>query len=201
MSQTSLIYRSTIAYEALMRALYGRHYGARLELVAERVPPGASVTELCCGPATLYLRHLQRRVSDYHGLDLNPRFVARLRARGVDARQVDLSDPSAELVPADVMLIQASLYHFLPQAGVLVERMLHAARRRVIVAEPVRNLASSGNPLLARLGRGGTDPGTGEPAERFTEATLDRLMARFSVSESLLIPGGREKIYVLDAGG
>ncbi len=42
--------------------------------------------------------------------------------------------------------MQASLYHFLPDAHEIVERMLAAAGRRVIVSEPVRNLASSQNP-------------------------------------------------------
>lgn len=197
---TSLIYRNAQVYEALMRALYGRHYGARMGLVAERVPRGSSVVELCCGPGTLYLRHLRGCVSSYIGLDVNPRFVARLRSRGVDARQVDLHAAAEPLPAADVVLIQASLYHFLPEAQALVDRMLTAARERVIVAEPIRNLSSSSNPLLARLGRGGTDPGVGAHTDRFTEQTLDELMSAYPVQESLVIPGGREKIYVVGAG-
>ncbi len=51
---TSLIYRSATGYELVMRALYGRHYADRMQAVAEQVPPGASVLELCCGPGTLY---------------------------------------------------------------------------------------------------------------------------------------------------
>jgi SAM-dependent methyltransferase len=197
---TSLIYRNAQVYEALMRALYGRHYAARMTLVAERVPIGASVVELCCGPGTLYLRHLRGRVSSYIGMDVNPRFVARLRAAGADARQVDLRAGDEPLPQADVVLIQASLYHFLPDAQALLDRMLAAARRRVIVAEPIRNLSSSSNPLLARLGRRGTDPGVGGHAGRFTEETLAELMSQYRAQESLVIPGGREKIYVLAAG-
>ena len=84
---TSLVYRSALGYELLMRALYGRHYAARMRAVAEQVPPGASVLELCCGPGTLYLRHLRSRAGGYIGVDVNPGFVARLKARGVDARR------------------------------------------------------------------------------------------------------------------
>jgi ubiquinone/menaquinone biosynthesis C-methylase UbiE len=90
-----------------MRALYGRHYGARMRAVAEEVPRGVSVVELCCGPGTLYLRYLQGRVGGHVGLDVSPRFVHRLRQRGVDARVLDLSDASGEPLPdADVAILR-----------------------------------------------------------------------------------------------
>ncbi|HWF26421.1 MAG TPA: hypothetical protein VG275_13280, partial [Solirubrobacteraceae bacterium] len=72
---TSLIYRSARGYELVMRALYGRHYAARMAAVAEQVPAGASVLELCCGPATLYRRYLRRRAGSYIGVDVNDGFV------------------------------------------------------------------------------------------------------------------------------
>ena len=62
MSQTSLIYRNAALYEAIMRMLYGRHYRDRLAAVAAQVPNGATVVELCCGPGTLYERHLSAHV-------------------------------------------------------------------------------------------------------------------------------------------
>jgi SAM-dependent methyltransferase len=200
---TSVVYRSARGYELVMRALYGRHYSDRMRAVAEQVPAGASVLELCCGPATLYRRHLQGRARSYIGLDVNERFVAQLAAAGIDARVVDLAGDQRPLPGADVALIQASLYHFLPDAGPIVDRMLAAATQLVIVSEPVRNLASSEIPLVGRLGRGATDPGVGAHAQRFTEATLDGLMESYRdrVQRQFLIPGGREKVYVLEAGG
>jgi SAM-dependent methyltransferase len=199
---TSLLYRSALGYELLMRVLYGRHYAQRMQAVAEQVPVGASAVELCCGPGTLYRRHLRGRTSQYIGLDVNPGFVTRLRAVGIDARQIDLSRPEQALPAADVAIIQASLYHFLPDAEPIIDRMLSAARQRVVVAEPVRNLASSGLPLIGRLGRRAADPGVGGHEGRFTEVTLDRLMERYHdrVISAFLIPGGREKVYVLSAG-
>jgi len=196
---TSVVYRTATAYALLMRALYGRHYGARLRAVAEQVPVGSTVLELCCGPGTLYLRALRQRTTAYTGLDVNQRFVARLRRRGVDARLVDVS--GGPLPPADVVVMHASLYHFLPHAGEVVDRMLAAARERVIVCEPVRNLASSGVPLIGSLARRAADPGVGGHAQRFTERTLDELMAGRGerVLAAFPIPGGREKLYVLAA--
>jgi SAM-dependent methyltransferase len=198
---TSLVYRSAVGYELVMRALYGRHYSDRLWAVAEQVPDGASVLELCCGPGTLYNRFLRGRVRSYTGLDLNEGFVARLTEQGVDARVVDLGSSADPLPRADVVLMQASLYHFLPRAAEIVERMLHAADRRVVLSEPVRNLASSENPVLGMLGRRAADPGVGGGERRFTEETLDALMSRYRklVLLQRLIPGGREKLYVLRA--
>jgi SAM-dependent methyltransferase len=198
---TSVIYRSALGYEALMRALYGRHYAARMRAVAEQVPLGASVLELCCGPGTLYVRYLRGRTSGYVGIDVNSGFVERLRARGVDARRLDLAAGRDPLPGADAVILQASLYHFLPHPDRIIDRMLAAARDRVIVSEPVRNLASSGNPLIARVGRRAADPGVGGHAQRFTEETLAELMERYRelVLRSFAIPGGRERVYVLSA--
>jgi SAM-dependent methyltransferase len=197
---TSIIYRSARGYELLMRVLYGRHYGDRMRVVAEEVPEGSSVLELCCGPGTLYKRHLHARTSGYIGLDFNEGFVAGLRQDGVDARRLDLASPQ-QLPEADVALIQASLYHFLPHPERLLDRMLAAARDRVIVSEPVRNLASSDMPLLRLLGRRAADPGVGGHEQRFTEPTLDALMERYRqrLIREFAIPGGREKVYVLAA--
>jgi SAM-dependent methyltransferase len=201
-SSTSAIYRSAGAYELLMRVLYGRHYSARLSAVSDQVPPGSAVLELCCGPGTLYERHLRGRVSSYIGLDVNDGFVERLKRRGIDARKLDLSDPSQQLPAADVAIIQASLYHFLPDASSIVDRMLAAASERVIVSEPIRNLASSRLPGVGLVGRWAADPGVGGHAQRFTEETLDALMVRYRerVLAAFAIPGGREKVYVISAG-
>jgi SAM-dependent methyltransferase len=199
---TSLIYRSAVGYELLMRALYGRHYADRMRAVAGEVPHGASVLELCCGPGTLYLRYLRQRTSGYVGIDVNPGFVEQLRRRGVDARGLDLAASADDPLPtADAVILQASLYHFLPHPERILDRMLGAARDRVIVSEPVRNLASSNLPLVDVLGRRAADPGVGGHAQRFTTQTLEALMGRYRerILKSFPIPGGREQVYVLAA--
>jgi len=199
---TSLVYRSARGYELLMRVLYGRHYAARMTAVTDQVPAGASVVELCCGPGTLYLRHLRGRAGGYIGVDVNEGFVTALRRRGVDARRLDLASAAEPLPAGDVLIMQASLYHFLPDASAIVDRMLAAAADRVIVSEPIRNLATSDLPGVGLLGKRAADPGVGSHADRFTEATFDQLMAgyRERTLASFPIPGGREKVYVLSAG-
>jgi SAM-dependent methyltransferase len=198
---TSVIYRSASGYELLMRMLYGRHYSDRLRAIAEQVPDGSSVLELCSGPGTLYRRHLRGRVGGYIGLDVNERFVARLQREGVDARRLDLAADAAPLPPADVVLMQASLYHFLPHPEQILGRMLAAARELVIVSEPIRNLASSRLPGVGLIGRRAADPGVGGHASRLDEPALDRLMRDHEQIAAFTIPGGREKVFVLRPPG
>lgn len=195
---TSLIYRSSLLYELAMLLLYGRHYFARYRVVAALIPEGASVLDLCCGPAILYHRYLRHKGVSYTGLDVNARFIRQLVRSGGQGQVWDLHG-DRPLPPADYVVMQASLMHFLPDAAPIVDRMLEAARAQVIIAEPVRNLSTSSVPLLAWLARRHADPGSGSPVQRFTEATLDAFFARYAaqLKRSFPIPGGREKVYVL----
>ena len=196
---TSLIYRSASVYELAMMLLYGRHYSSRYRAIADLIPNGSSVLDLCCGPAHLYHRYLRAKSVRYTGLDINAKFIARLTRRGGSGRVWDLR--SEEPLPsADYVIMQASLYHFLPDASQVVERMLRAARKRVIIAEPIRNLATSNSRLLSLLGRLFTNPGVGEHSLRFTEASLTNFFSGYAsrVDESFTIAGGREQVYVLN---
>jgi SAM-dependent methyltransferase len=158
------------------------------------------VVDLCCGPATLYTGYLREKSVDYLGLDLNDGYIARLNEAGGrgEVRNLHADTPLPE---ADFVIMQASLYHFLPEPRPVIERMLAAARSQVIVAEPVRNLATSDNRVLATLGRHFTNAGDGAQAYRLTEATLDELFRDYAprVVRQSLIAGGREKPYVLSA--
>jgi SAM-dependent methyltransferase len=185
-----------------MVLLYGRHYGARYRAVAGLVPDGSSVLDVCCGPGVLFDRYLRARSVDYTGVDVNPRFVERVNRRGGRGLLLDLLE-DRPLPGADTVVMQASLYQFLPDAAPVVRRMLLAARERVVIAEPIRNLANSRNPLLAAVARRQTDPGLGARPRRFTEATFDAFVAGLGVrvAREFLVPGGREKVVVLDPHG
>lgn len=193
----SLIYKSATLYELAMVGLYGLHYPERYRAVAELIPFGSSVLDLCCGPAVLYRRYLRRRAVDYMGLDMSETFVNDLTRLSVSAQVWDVGG-DAPLPPADCVIMQASLYHFLPDPFPVIERMQEAARKQVIIAEPIRNLTCAKWPLLASLAQRLTNPGGGGRAYRFTEKTLDGLMnaLRPRPVRSLLVSGGREKVYV-----
>jgi SAM-dependent methyltransferase len=196
----SLVYRSVALYELVMLALYGRHYAGRFRAIAELIPDGSSVLDVCCGPGNLYSRHLKRKSISYLGIDLNPRFVAHVRRQGGSAEIRDLCDDQP-LPPADYVIMQASLYHFLPDPRPLVDRMIRAARQQVIIAEPIRNLSQSSIPWLAALARRQTDAGSGAQPNRFDQQSLDAFFAKYQgrISRTFLLPGGREKLYVLNA--
>jgi SAM-dependent methyltransferase len=198
----SVIYRNALVYELVMLGLYGRHYGARYRAVADLIPGGSSVLDLCCGPGVLFDRYLRARSVDYTGLDINPRFVARVNSRGGRGVLDDLT-AGRPLPERDTVVMQASLYQFLPDPTPVVHRMLRAARERVIIAEPVRNVATGRNPWLAELARRLTDAGSGPRPSRYTEASFDAFIASLGVpvTRSFLVPGGREKVVVLDPRG
>ncbi|MFY9555186.1 MAG: methionine biosynthesis protein MetW [Blastocatellia bacterium] len=196
---TSLIYKSASMYELAMLLLYGRHYFSRYRAVAELIPTGSSVLDLCCGPARLYHRYLRAKDVKYKGLDINPRFIDRLTRSGGSGQVWDLRS-DRPLPEADYVIMQASLYHFLPDASPVVDRMLQAAGKRVIIAEPIRNLATSDSRLLSLVGRLFTNPGVGEHSHRFTESSLADFFSTYAsrVVQSFAIAGGREKVFVLN---
>jgi SAM-dependent methyltransferase len=195
----SLVYRNPLVYEGIIRVLYGRHYAARYRTIAELIPPGSSVLELCCGPGVLHARHLRPKGVEYTGLDINCLFLARVNRHGGRGLIWDLHS-DRPLPPADSVIMQGSLYQFLPDPTPVVRRMLRAARERVIIAEPIRNLANSRLPLLAALAGRQTDAGLGARPRRFTETALDDFFIVLGSRPSrwFLIPGGREKVYVLE---
>src|SRR5262245_39827986 len=158
---TSLIYRNAFIYETMMRALYGLAYNERYWALAEVIPEGGSVLDLCCGPATLFHRYLKQKRVHYTGLDINPGFIKRLSAGGATGMVWNLRENRA-LPRAEYVIMQASLYHFLPDALPIIERMLAAAEKQVLIAEPIRNMADSHIPVLALLARKLTNPGTGD---------------------------------------
>lgn len=197
---TSIIYKNTPLYELAMLMLYGRHYPSRYRAIADLIPANSSVVDLCCGPALLFNRYLREKNVQYTGLDVNAGFIRKLIRNGGSGQVWDLrkDDP---LPRADYVMMQASLYHFLPDAAPVVERMLKAATREVIIAEPIKNLTGSNSPVLATLGRIFTNPGVGQQPHRFTEASLNEFFSAYAqqVERSFIIAGGREKVFVLRA--
>src|SRR6266513_1746540 len=143
-----------------MRVLYGRYYASRYQKIAALIPDGATVLDLCCGPAQLYRQYLRSKKVEYRGLDINPRFIKQLQSENMEGQVWDLRENN-QLPPADYVLMQASLYHFLPDTQPIIDRMLEAARRQVIIAEPIRNLSSSSVALVRRIARHLTKVGDG----------------------------------------
>jgi len=193
------IYRSPRLYELVMFLLYRRGYRSRQSALAELIPAGSSVIEACCGIGRLYSDHLQLKVARYAGLDLSPAFVSTLMKKGVDARLWDMRSETP-LPHAGYLVMQASLYHFLPDPKPVVDRMLQAAEERVIISEPIRNLTTD-YPRLQRVFATLTNAGAGPELRRFDEESLDGFFDGYKdrICHVSLVAGGREKLYVLRA--
>jgi trans-aconitate methyltransferase len=189
-------YQFPALYGLLMRLAYGRDYPARYELVAERIDRPDDILEVCCGHLGLY-KHLARRglVRSYVGLDRSPAVLRHARRRGVNVRAFDVR--AGHTLPiVDTVVMQASLYQFHDIAETLLARLWGAARRRLIVAEPVRNLAQSRHAAVRWTARTLTRTHDGVHTFRYTEALLLELYRRCQVPVSGFerTPGGREVV-------
>ena len=188
------IYRFPALYRLAMRVGYGGDYGARYALIADRIGEADDVLELCCGPLGLY-RHLARRalVGSYVGLEQSPAMLRLARRRGVDVRAFDVRAGGA-LPTAGTVIMQASLYQFHDIADTLLPRLWASAGRRLVIAEPLRNLAQSRVGAVRWLGRALTRTRDRIHTFRYTEATLLQLYRRCGVPVSRLdrTPGGHE---------
>jgi SAM-dependent methyltransferase len=197
---TSIIYKSPLLYEAFLLIRYRGEYRQRSEAIAALIPEESSVVDLCCGPATLYFSHLRLKRVSYTGLDINRGFVDRLSARGVKAHLWDV-EKNESLPEADFLVMQGSLYHFLPDPYPIVDRMLMAAGRSVILTEPVQNLADSKNPMVSWMASKLANPGTGDQASRFNEVRFEKFVDHYrrsgQVADFRPIAASRERLCVL----
>jgi len=186
-----------------MRALYGRHFDARYEVVAAEIPSGASVVDVCAGDAYLYLKCLRHKSVRYLALDISPPMVAWANQHGIPARQFNLWQDTPP--PGDIVVMQASLYQFLPHADAIVRKLLAAARQKVIIAEPIRNLSASSHPWLSFVSRRLSAPdssGGRYTGQRFDRQSLTALFHAFDAFErDLIVPGGREMIGIFRGRG
>ncbi|HXJ34665.1 MAG TPA: glycosyltransferase [Candidatus Eisenbacteria bacterium] len=200
LANKSPIYWTCIGYDALMRMLYGRQYLATYRAVADRIRPGASVVDVCCGTGRLYRDALKDRGGSYLGLDFNGHFVMGARKRGVPVRSFNvLADP---IPPADYVVMCSSFYHVRSQADAVLGRMRAAAREAVILSEPVHNLSTAVPGVIGRLVAAATNPGVGtEHMERYDLETFRAFAERHGASAFVHAPGDRNAIAIFPGAG
>jgi len=189
----SPVYWHPAVYHYLMRLLYGKYFEARYEAISNLIPEHASVTEVCSGDSYLFRNYLIKKNVKYLGLDLNPSFVKYGREKNIHILKHDLL--TDEVPFSDYIIIQASLYQFIPKEHYILNKLLSAANRYLIVAEPVKNLADSSNPIISFLARYSVNPGTSPAVKRFNRETLLACFKQHSeFSEVIEVDGGREII-------
>ncbi len=180
-------------YTALIRLMYGRDFHCRYETLAALIDPESDVVEVCMGDAYLFLNYLRPRLVRYTGLDLNRKFVDCARGKRVNAHLHDLRREEVPL--GDVVIIQGSLFHFIPDHREIVLKLQRAARKKLIVSEPVRNLVTSPKPAIRWLARKLTDET--DLGKRFNEESFAALCRQIPGCQRLIKSGrGRDMIGV-----
>jgi SAM-dependent methyltransferase len=192
-----LFYANSHFYHLLMAMTYWRHRGERFQAVAEWVPEGAHVLDVCCGDGAL-ADHLPPKVN-YRGLDRSDAFLRNGQKRGRSVERFDVF--SQNLPQSEVVICQVSLYQFYPHVDLMLERLFEAATRRLIVSESVWSLTRSKLPLVAPViawAMRANDLSDGY--FRFKPEELDRLFAAYqpSMRHQAPICGGMDRLFVLD---
>lgn len=190
----SPFYWHPFIYTYGVRLMYGRGFTKRYRAVAAATG-GLNVFDVCCGDS-----HLANFLDPgrYSGMDFNSIFVAQARRQGLN---VTLGNVLTEPWPAaECVVIMASLYQFMPDHQQLIEKALRTATKRVVLSEPIRNLADSPSPVIAWLARHLSNPGLSAPSGRFNRQSLLALYQAYGVTE--LIDAGRELvgIFEIDCG-
>lgn len=188
----SVLYRFPAAYEFCMRLGYGRGFRERYSAVDALIPDGAEVLDICAGDCYIYRHYLKKRTVRYSALDESAHFEGLARREGIDFRRMNIEMP-VSFPQSDYVLMMASLYQFYPHHLDLLTALTAAAKRKLIITEPVRNLSASPNPLLKAAGRILTHP----HAHRFSENDMVEIFEEFGFRWNR-IANGREILGVLD---
>ena len=195
-NSVSLVYQSRIIYTLFMKCLYGKHYKYRYRAIAEKIPRWASVTDVCSGDSVLYTRYLKGK-NKYTGIDINP--LMAFNSKWAKIIKVDIVK---EAIPkADYVVMQGSLYQFIPNHKEIINKMLDSARYKVIISEPVINLVNSKNKIISTIAKYITNPGIGNNNFRFTKESLNKDLQRYFkqyIEDIYFIAGGRDMVVVLN---
>ncbi len=161
-------------HRGIYRNTYGRShpdFEGRYRLLAGLIKPGSTVLDLCCGDARLYTHYLSAAGCRYTGIDLSlamaPHPIHNLLIKG--------SAAELELPVSDYVVMMESLYHFYAEVEKHLERMLAAAREKVIILEQVQNRITRLPKWLNHLL---SNPGNGSGDFRFQRSRLEEAVRK-----------------------
>jgi len=189
----SFLYRSARLYEFAMKRIYGQGFQERYAAISALIPDGAEVLDVCAGDCYLYRHYLIERCVRYTAVDSSPQFAKKGRREGIHFLHQNAG--REESFPRhDYVIMMASLYQFIPDEKKMLDKLKAAARKVLIIAEPVSNLSSSGNFLLRAAAKAATYPCT----KRFDEKSLMDFLHKTGFTRFEKTAGGREIIAVLE---
>lgn len=167
MKGIGIAYWHPVTYRFIEKVLYGRNYRRHYEALSREIGD-LSLLELCCGDCQI-VDYLQGNT--YQGLDINQRFVDHARKKGL---RVSLQDVTvAEIPETECILIHNSLYQFFPHHERLIRRAFESTQKKLIISEPVINLASSKNKVVSFIAKRVTRAGEGTSSKRFNRKEME----------------------------
>jgi len=169
----NLVYGHPLTYRLIEKLIYGKSYRYHYEAL-EREIGTSTLLELCCGDCQILDFY---RGSSYRGVDINPAFAGHALRRGLDVVCQDVA--KYDIPEAACILIHNSLYQFYPEHEALIARALKSATEKLIISEPVVNLASSSNRLVAALAKRLTSMGGAVSTKRFNRGEVEDIFRRF----------------------
>jgi trans-aconitate methyltransferase len=170
---TGLAYWHPVTYRLIEKILYGRNYRKHYEALSREIGD-SSILELCCGDCQVvdYLKG-----NTYQGLDINPRFVNHAKKKGIN---VSLQDVMVSEIPeVECIIIHNSLYQFYPHHEKLIYKALESAQKKLIISEPVINLASSKNRSISFMAKWITRVGSDSSSKRFSRKEMEEVFNKF----------------------
>lgn len=189
----SPIYHSIETYRFTMKKLYGKQFESRYSNLAEHVPAGKTITELCPGDGYLFENYLKNTNPDYSAVEWNRKFSLYLREMGVKVITQDLT--KTKIPSAQVILMQGSLYQFEDHTS-MVEDIFEAAKELVVISEPIDNIVNSKNKIISGIGAHLSNPGDGPKHFRFTKGSLLETFEGYPEPQIHHYPAAKEVILV-----
>lgn len=181
-----IIYKFPKIYSLAMRILYGANYKDRYRAISEYLPENSSVVDVCCGDAELF-KYLKDKKIDYTGIDISSSFIRTGLRKGI---KMILADAAHDKIPeTDYIVLQGSLYQF-ENPEDFIEKLFKSAKKGLIIAEPIVNLANRfKNGLL------GFVVGTNHQDKyfRFNEKSFRAVINKYN-PQLKTIRGGREMV-------
>lgn len=197
--KSSFVYRSPQAYKLVMKLLYRKRYEDRYRSIAEEIPDGVKVLDVCCGDCALYTLFLKNKAL-YTGIDITDSFIKSAKKKLINIIPLDVRFD--KLPQSDYIIMQASLYQFIPLHKQIVNNLLDSALKKVIISEPINNLSNSNNRVISFIARRSANPGTGHTKDRFIEETFREFFINnynSRIEKFKFIPGKRELMVILNA--
>ncbi len=192
----SLIYWHPAIYAFFIRLSYRNGYAKRYEAVKGLIEEGGSVVDVCCGDCEI-ADFLKDKKVDYTGLDFNSHFVRAAKRRGIKSKIFNIYED--EVPKADYVLIQGSLYQFIPRHAEILNKLYDAAGKFLIISEPIRSNAESKSRLVSFLAYFLNNPGDGTKRRRFDIGSLKEALVPFKdrIVKEFLADNGVDYIAVI----